>query len=392
MDDRIILGLTVSLFLSVYVTAAALAVTVGYLIKKGMLGEIIRTVPRGKALVAFALLGAAVSLLRGNWVGLLASAGVLCVALVALYVRSIMTRPLLKRVIRTACVASILCLPVAIVQLALSGDPSFRAPATFENPNYYAAILEFVFLVCVNQLMMPGSRGEKLLYSMTLAANLVSLYICNCRSSLMVVMIVTPVLLLIHRRYRWAAVDLVASLAVMLLLKVEPGLFQRMEESGHDFLVRQSIWENALKGFLETPLLGRGPLGYIELARTQGLTFRVHAHNVALDLLLNYGLMGASLLAVYFSGVGKTLWMLLKTKADNHLCAMALGLVAAVAVHGVTDVTIFSVQVGLLFALLIGCTGVYERDWVGQRVYRFHPKSVQAADTDAAMRLRNRKG
>ncbi len=392
MDDRIILGLTVSLFLSVYVTAAALAVTVGYLIKKGMLGEIIRTVPRGKALVAFALLGAAVSLLRGNWVGLLASAGVLCVALVALYVRSIMTRPLLKRVIRTACVASILCLPVAIVQLALSGDPSFRAPATFENPNYYAAILEFVFLVCVNQLMMPGSRGEKLLYSMTLAANLVSLYICNCRSSLMVVMIVTPVLLLIHRRYRWAAVDLVASLAVMLLLKVEPGLFQRMEESGHDFLVRQSIWENALKGFLETPLLGRGPLGYIELARTQGLTFRVHAHNVALDLLLNYGLMGASLLAVYFSGVGKTLWMLLKTKADNHLCAMALGLVAAVAVHGVTDVTIFSLQVGLLFALLIGCTGVYERDWVGQRVYRFHPKSVQAADTDAAMRLRNRKG
>ena len=295
----------------------------------------------------------------------------LLLALVALYVRSIMTRPLLKRVIRTACVASILCLPVAIVQLALSGDPSFRAPATFENPNYYAAILEFVFLVCVNQLMMPGSRGEKLLYSMTLAANLVSLYICNCRSSRMVVMIVTPVLLLIHRRYRWAAVDLVASLAVMLLLKVEPGLFQRMEESGHDFLVRQSIWENALKGFLETPLLGRGPLGYIELARTQGLTFRVHAHNVALDLLLNYGLMGASLLAVYFSGVGKTLWMLLKTKADNHLCAMALGLVAAVAVHGVADVTIFSLQVGLLFALLIGCTGVYERDWVGQRAYRF---------------------
>ena len=36
MDDRIILGLTVSLFLSVYVTAAALAVTIGYLIKKGI--------------------------------------------------------------------------------------------------------------------------------------------------------------------------------------------------------------------------------------------------------------------------------------------------------------------------------------------------------------------
>lgn len=134
VDDRIILGLTVSLFLSVYVTAAALAVTVGYLIKKGMLGEIIRTVPRGKALVAFALLGAAVSLLRGNWVGLLASAGVLCVALVALYVRSIMTRPLLKRVIRTACVASILCLPVAIVQLALSGDPSFRRRRPLKIP------------------------------------------------------------------------------------------------------------------------------------------------------------------------------------------------------------------------------------------------------------------
>ena len=79
MDDRIILGLTVSLFLSVYVTAAALAVTIGYLIKKGMLGEMIRTAPKGKTLVAFALLGAGVSLLRGNWAGLLASAGVLSV-------------------------------------------------------------------------------------------------------------------------------------------------------------------------------------------------------------------------------------------------------------------------------------------------------------------------
>lgn len=392
MDDRIILGLTVSLFLSVYVTAAALAVTIGYLIKKGMLGEMIRTAPRGKALVAFALLGAGISLLRGNWAGLLASAGVLSVVLVALYVRSIMTRPLLKRVIRTACAASMLCLPVAVIQLALSGDASFRAPATFENPNYYAAILEFVFLVCVNQLMMPENRRDKLLYGMTLIANLVSLYICNCRSSLMVVMIVTPVLLIIHRRYRWAAVDLMASLAIVLLLKVEPGLFQRMEESGHDFLVRQSIWENALKGFLETPLLGRGPLGYMELAQAQGLTFRVHAHNVALDLLLNYGLLGASLLAAYFSGVGKTLWMLLKTRTDNHLCAMALGLVAAVAIHGMTDVTIFSLQVGLLFVLLIGCTGIYERDWVGQKVYRFRPKSVQTAEADAGMRLRNRKG
>ncbi|MFR1758102.1 MAG: O-antigen ligase family protein [Christensenellaceae bacterium] len=240
--------------------------------------------------------------------------------------------------------------------------------------------------------MMPESRRDKLLYGMTLIANLVSLYICNCRSSLMVVMIVTPVLLIIHRRYRWAAVDLMASLAIVLLLKVEPGLFQRMEESGHDFLVRQSIWENALKGFLETPLLGRGPLGYMELAQAQGLTFRVHAHNVTLDLLLNYGLLGASLLAAYFSGVGKTLWMLLKTRTDNHLCAMALGLVAAVAIHGMTDVTIFSLQVGLLFVLLIGCTGIYERDWVGQKVYRFRPKSVQTAEADAGMRLRNRKG
>ena len=68
--------------------------------------------------------------------------------------------------------------------------------------------------------------------------------------------------------------------------------------------------------------------------------------------------------------MGKTLWMLLKTRTDNHLCAMALGLVAAVAIHGMTDVTIFSLQVGLLFVLLIGCTGIYERDWVGQKVYR----------------------
>jgi O-antigen ligase len=371
MDEWIVLGLTVSVFMPMYITAAALLITLVYLWHRGAMTDVFRSVPQARALAAFVGLGAVVSLFRGNWPGLVVSVGLAVVSLAALYVRSIMTRPLLKKVIRTACVTSMFCLPVAVIQIATHSAADNRAAATFANTNYYAAIVEMMILLVVNQLLSEQNKQDRLLFYMALAANVAGLYLSGCRTSLAVLVVGIPMITLAHRRYRLTAYSLAAGAALLLFMQLAPNLLivMRLGRSGHDLMVRQMIWDYALAGFSRTPILGRGPMGYMTLVTEIGAPFYVHSHNLTLDVLLNYGLVGAGLLGVYLAGVGRTLWMLFRTRVDVPVLSMAAALISAVAIHGLTDVTILSLQAGLLFALLIAGTGIYECDRVTQRQF-----------------------
>ena len=80
-----------------------------------------------------------------------------------------------------------------------------------------------------------------------------------------------------------------------------------------------------------------------------------------------------------FIGWGYPLWVMFFVGAVEtagailllvpRLTSFGAALISAVAIHGLTDVTILSLQAGLLFALLIAGTGIYECDRVTQRQF-----------------------
>ena len=78
-------------------------------------------------------------------------------------------------------------------------------------------------------------------------------------------------------------------------------------------------------------------------------------------MLLNYGIIGCGVFLTFIIAQVKQLWKWLKRKAYRGITLLTVSLTIAVLIHGITDVTIFWIQTGLLFMLAYTGTGI--RNW-----------------------------
>ena len=100
----------------------------------------------------------------------------------------------------------------------------------------------------------------------------------------------------------WGPVLLTALLAAgacALLALCFPVLFPRVESIDVAWGQRFSIWKTSLLGILEHPLLGQGAAAYRIVGPKYGGYITFHSHNLLLDGLLNFGLIGMGVFAFY---------------------------------------------------------------------------------------------
>lgn len=360
-EEWAVLVLAASLFCPLYVTVPVAAVAAVYLLWRRRLGAVLALVERSGALMTFAGLGIMVPALYGNGLGVLVGLAVAGGALLSMAVRRVMTRRLMERILDMACVASLACCAVAVAQHLIWGDtPGYRAPSVFYNPNYYATVIEFVVVFCIYKLTGPASRLRKAGYCLTLVANGLALYLCGCRTAWAAILLAAAVMLLIARRHR--ALVMLAACTVLFAgaLQLVPELLPRLGGVDASLRVRQGIWLTALRGFAAEPLFGQGAMAYRMLWRQLGGPAALHAHNLVLDMLLSYGVVGVSLMALYLAGQVKTLLSRSLYRTDRRICMLMAGIFMAVLGHGMMDVTILGVHTGLLFAILVTVPSIYE--------------------------------
>lgn len=357
-DERILVGLAAALFLPIYAAGAALAATLIYLAARRRLVPLLRSAPRGPALAAFAALSIVVPLCYRNYLGLVADVGFVLILIVGLYARSVMTPQALAGMLDVSCLLSYPACAVALVQYALWGDvPFYRTPSVFENANYYAMVIEFVLAFCLYRLLQPQSGRRRAFYGLTILVNLAGLYICDCRTAFGVLAVMAPVMLLLARRWRafWCLMG-AGFLFAAAVVFFAPGLLPRADAILPDLGVRMGHWKNALRGIADHPLLGQGGMAYRLVLQRYGGFPVVHAHSVYLDPLLNFGIVGAALLAGYLSSYVTGIRRLLR-QGNRLEGVLAAGVVTAILVHGLLDVTIFWIQTGALAALVLGVVG-----------------------------------
>lgn len=329
-----------------------------FLWKEGRLRHILTSVKGSIYIIAFCALGIMVPVFYGNWLGLAVGLAMCLIFIFALYARTVMTKPLLNRVIDISCVASVWCLGVAVVQQLIFTEPSYRACATFMNPNYYATMIEFVVLLAVYRLLGNLRWPNRLFYLGVIGANIVGLYLCDCRTAWFALFLGIPVLLLINKRYKALALQLIFTAAFLIALPWLPNLLPRLGSVGSSFDVRQSIWVTAIQGFLASPLFGEGGLTYQHIFRELGGYPTNHAHNLLLELLLNYGIAGVCLIAAYLMDNLKPLVRMLKQRSDPRLLSLIVATIVAVAAHGTMDATVFYIQTGMMLAVVLSCADV----------------------------------
>ena len=157
---------------------------------------------------------------------------------------------------------------------------------------------------------------------------------------------------LLYKRYSlfWITLGILAIYVIVGLHY--PDTLPREDRLANDFGNRLSIWVTTLKGILAYPFFGGGGNAYAKICVMFGGYKAVHAHNLILDILLNYGLVGLGLVLGCFAGMFK----LIRKGPSGTFYAQVRHVVYTacwcVLVHGLVDVTIFWIQTGIVFLFI----------------------------------------
>ena len=350
--------LTVSIFLPYYVTETVVCLIAGLVVCSRVLREWVFDNPRASWLVLPMLIPFYVAAFYHNYKGIGAMALLLAAVICAMYLRRIMTRELFGRLLHIACLCSIACAGVAVGQkIAMwSYNPFFRPESMFFNANYYGTMAVFMVLVGTYQIL--NHVRFRWVYLATVFANLLGLYLCGSMSSLATMVISVMAMLLMFRRKKLVIMGAFLVLAGGILVMLVPELYPRLGDVEDTFGSRVTIWSTALKGIMETPLFGRGPEAY-PLAYAQfGGYATYHCHNLLLDTLLNFGIVGTGLFAAFVVHQARQLYLRYKHYICREQCILIAAVSLAVLVHGLTDVTVFWIQTGMFFLLLFSASGI----------------------------------
>ncbi|HIR46457.1 MAG TPA: O-antigen ligase family protein [Candidatus Caccousia avicola] len=358
VDYFVVLCLTVSVFLSVYTAVAAcaaiaVATMMSYERRRRALAS-----PYARLLLGFLLVPFFVSAMYDNILGLLASFALYAVVICGLYVRSVMTRRLFARVLDLCCQCSVGCFALALVQklAAYPSAPDYRPVSTFTNANYYGAVVEIMLLICLYRCVT--NRSARKWYLAAACLNLGGLYLTGSMSSAAAACVGILVFLALQHRRRLAFLFCVGAAGVLVLITCFPFLFPRVESVDVAWDQRFSIWETALRAIADHPLFGQGAVAYHKAAIQYSGYLTYHSHNLLIDLVLNFGLAGLLVIGYYAFQQGKLLLLRFRNRIGNASNVLMVAALSSMLVHGVTDVTIFWPQTGMLMFFILSSLSV----------------------------------
>lgn len=243
------------------------------------------------------------------------------------------------------------------------GEIVARVTGGFVSPNQLAG-----YLVVLAPLMLVGiliQRRGWVLYLPALALASFGVYVSFSRGALIGLALVPFVFL--RGRHLLAAIPVVAVLLIGFTPTLLQERFATLTSSGSEIATRVDIWKTAVAVWQSAPVAGAGlgsfPNAYAE-ARVPGKKFLPqsklepppHAHNLALQMLAETGLLGLlALLGVLSAAV--TAAARLRRASERWIQRAATGIMAsllAFLVHNVFDVTLFQSETGAVFWVTLG--------------------------------------
>lgn len=358
-DRVVVLVLTLSIFAPFYFSVATVCcIAIMTMINCNKRAKAFRA-PYTRFLFGFVIATFFVAATFGNYRGMMYSMLIGAVVVCALYVRSVMTRSLFNQAMDLACLGSLWCVLVAVVQKAenFSASPTYRPVSVFTNANYFGMIIEFVVIIALYRIFTNPQKQA--FYFAVIGFNLVGLYLSASMSSFPAMLCAVVVMLAMKKKYRMATVLLGITLCYVASIFFLPSLFPRGPGAiGNTLAERLSIWSASIKGIRQEPIFGRGAMAYQMIYQQFGSYKTYHCHNLILDILLNFGFVGLGVIGFFVLSQAKLLMLRFRCNICTDMNVLVVAASAAVLVHGVTDVTIFWIQTAALFLLMYSSTGI----------------------------------
>ncbi|MCH3972096.1 MAG: O-antigen ligase family protein [Oscillospiraceae bacterium] len=347
-----------SLYLPSSVCGIMIIVAAFYVMADFQKREKVFNSPYFKLLFGFLTLSFFVAACYKNYSGMVMTLMLMGMLVYGMYLRTVMVRPLFDKMLDLACLMSVPAVLVAIFQKAatFASNPSYRPVSFFENANYFGMMVEFTVAI----ILYRALRNHRFLplYTVILGMNFLGLYLCSSMSALAAMTCGVLAFLLYKRRNKLAGLYIGVVVLFFAANRVLPQLFPRIEAITYTTDQRLSIWHGALQGIAQTPLLGRGMRAYSMIHEAFGTYPTYHCHNLYLDCLLNFGIIGSAVLVIFGVHYLREIVHRIRRKHACNADLLFLSVMVMTLVHGCTDVTISWTQTGMLFFILFSATGI----------------------------------
>lgn len=364
LDELLILIVSFTVFLPFYFLILAFNALFFYLIVSGKIIPILKGTPYVKNVLAFTLLIFVVSVFKHNLYGIGVSIIIFEFAMFFMYYRSVINRKLFSRIINLYMIVSIFCFILTILSVLYSKFSMdlkmyefieymalHRPVSSFFNTNYYATICEFIIIIAMYYFLSNKNKNNRLYFLCVSTLAFIVLFLTENRTALPTILIATLVLSLTKNNKKVFAFLGIFTVVIVILMIFSNRIFPRYEFIGNSLGTRKEIWDNAIKLFKQTFLFGSGPMAY------QNATWVTHpanhAHNIALDVLINFGIVGILVIAPLFVGIVKQVYSIRK----RNLFRLIIALTVVVVLHGMLDVTILWHQTAYIYFSVLLAVG-----------------------------------
>ena len=318
-------------------------------------------------LLPFALIVLGTAVFYRNYLGLIAGVGLLAILFFGQYLKTVLTKQIVEKMLNIACYMFLYTAVYAIAEFILvrvfyiDNGHSGRAASVFFNPNYYGTICSIMFGIALYKLFIGNMK--KPLYYFTVLSGIIGLVLCmSVFSVLEAIICVALILYYTNHRYLLATYLCLIVLGFVIIFFV-PALFTRLSDVFSTLSQRVRIWRLSFIEITEAPLFGKGAMTYNFISESfKGkVDFSVyvnyHAHNLVLDCLINYGFVGTGILLYFIVSVVKKCSCENLGKRDYKLYGLVKAVFISMLCHSLVDITFFWVQTGMLYILVFSTIG-----------------------------------
>lgn len=375
-DDFFVLALVAAAFFPWAASFALLAcIVIALLVMPRTRRLILSDRKAVKWLIPFVPIALIPPAIHGNWLGIACGVGVLLFFALFLYLRKALTPRRIDLSFKLICALSIVAAIYAMVEkivyiiwpalaegsVVLPSNDELRCASLFGNPNEYSSVIAIAVLVAMHLLL--EKKGNRWFYIICIGFNLVGMLLCASLMGMLELYFGLLSLLIFRKKGKlllaYGGLTALGGSALWLLPKILPHL----SVAGNSFDLRVRIWKLSVIMLEEAPLFGRGILSYWKFSPDyvgQDLGFKVrvttNAHNLLLDGLLSFGVIGVILLLIYLVKLLRPAVRRYLDGSSRNLSALMFAVLVGVAVHGLCDVTLLWPQVTVLLFLIFAAS------------------------------------
>lgn len=369
-NENLIYIAAISVFLPYYISAIVLVGLALYvLIAKKPLQTVFSH--SGALLFSlFSLLTLIVAIFNRNYFGAVGSLAAFLIMILGFYFTSVMTSEAFEKALDICCFPPIIILPIIIIEKIIFFDSQWHRccgdwfenmyTSIFFHPNYLGSIMAAVVLICAYKVIIRKANNK--FYYLIAFISLIIIYLTESMFACVEVFVGLAALLFVANRHILLAFLCLAATFLCAVIYIVPDVFPRILQADGTFENRLLIWGLTLEQIPSHFWFGQGFFAYFKICtETVGAYFTTHAHNLVLEPLLSFGIIGSLLLFGLAFLLLQKLFLCKGLLRKSSKTFLILPLLAAILIHSIIDMTMLWHQTALLYSIILAGYGADQK-------------------------------